>query len=124
MPEKKTYKNFKGGLKIIPEYSNCVPPTTEAHFTLLKESIKNEGCIRDPLVIDEEGVILDGHSRYKIAEMLDMAFNVFVKKVGSIEEGQLWIITSQLGRRRLSDEECLALEERCKKKIVELLPLP
>ena len=122
--EKKTYKNFKGGLKINPEYLELIPPMSNRDFDQLKENIESDGVIFNPLTVDEDGAILDGHSRYKIAEMLDMAFNVFVKKVGSIEEGQLWIITSQLGRRRLSDEECLALEERCKKKIVELLPLP
>lgn len=116
MPEKKTYKNFKGGLKTIPEYSNFVPPMSDHVFDQLKKNIESDGVIFNPLTVDENGVILDGHSRYKIAEMLDMAFKIHVRKIDNIAEGQLWIIKLQLGRRALSEEERLTLEERCKKK--------
>lgn len=106
----KKYNNFKGGLKTIPEYSEFIPPMSDKDFNQLKDNIKQDGIIR-PLVIDEGGTILDGHARYKIAEMLDIDFKTVVKKVNNIEEGRLWIIKNAMGRRTLTTSELKKVDD-------------
>lgn len=98
----KTYKNFQGGLKINKEYANLIPPLNEVTFNGLKSNIERDGRIIDPLIVDENKVILDGHNRYKIAEMLDMSISTTTKDIKDIDEGKLWIIQHQIRRRELT----------------------
>lgn len=51
-------------LKINEKFRTVAPPLSENEMLLLREDILANGC-RDPLIV-WNGVIVDGHHRYKI----------------------------------------------------------
>ena len=57
------------GLKINPEYEKVFDPLPEDEFEALVESIKQNGQYY-PIVVNSEGVILDGHQRTKACDKL------------------------------------------------------
>lgn len=46
-------------------FADLLPPLAAVEFEALKASIKRDG-VRDPIIVDEIGNILDGHNRYRI----------------------------------------------------------
>ena len=83
---------------------------------MLTDSILANGC-EMPLVV-WNGIIVDGHNRYRICRENGVPFAVEEKAFDSREAAEIWIIRNQLGRRNLSDfqrcELVLPLEERLK----------
>jgi len=82
-------------------------PLREDEFKLLEESVKKEG-IRDPLVVwekDGQLVLLDGFHRLKLAEKYNLDYKIKKLHFGSMEEAKRWVLTNQLGRRNLTDEQ-------------------
>jgi ParB-like chromosome segregation protein Spo0J len=51
-------------LMIHPEYERLVPPLSREEYSALRDSIKEEG-LHYPLIINSQGIILDGHNRFK-----------------------------------------------------------
>ena len=70
-------------------------------YTCLEQSILAEGC-RDP-IITWNGIIIDGHHRFKICKKHKIDFQTVQKEFASRDEVILWMIQNQLGRRNLSD---------------------
>ena len=64
-------------MNIIEELANVMPSLDEPELALLTKSLLSEGW-RDPLVV-WEGVIVDGHTRYRICRENDIPF-IFVEK--------------------------------------------
>ena len=87
-------------LTIDPEFHDLIPPLTDEERNMLEASILKEGC-ETPLTI-WNGVIVDGHNRYKICQVHDIPFSVSEKEFDSRDDAILWIITNQLGRRNLT----------------------
>jgi ParB-like chromosome segregation protein Spo0J len=56
-------------IKINQEYSSLVPQLSEEEYESLKQSIKENG-LWFPIVVNKDGVILDGHHRYKACQEL------------------------------------------------------
>ena len=54
-------------LQINPEFENMIPELTDDELSQLEENILAEGRIVNPIVV-WNGVIVDGHNRYKIAQ--------------------------------------------------------
>ena len=52
-------------LKIDPEFAEKIPPLTPEEFEQLEANILAEGTVLNPLIV-WNGVIVDGHNRYKI----------------------------------------------------------
>ena len=52
-------------IKIDPEYSQLVPELSEEEYTRLKESIASVG-LYEPIIINQDKVLLDGHHRFKV----------------------------------------------------------
>ena len=89
-------------LKINEDFMALIPHLTAEEFSALELSVKNEGC-RDPLVIMEDGIIIDGHHRYKICVANNIEFNTITKKdIVSEADAKLWMIKNQIGKRNLS----------------------
>ena len=90
-------------LKIDPEFAALCPDLMIEERGLLEASIETDG-VRDP-VIEWQGLIVDGHNRYSIAKMLRIdcpsRSKDFADRAAVVE----WIITNQLGRRNLTDEQ-------------------
>jgi len=85
------------------ELKSYIRPLKEEEFEKLKESILSEG-IRDPLVV-WQGILLDGHHRYKIAQEHNLEYKTVEIELQDKEAMKEWIIKNQLGRRNLTEQE-------------------
>lgn len=90
-------------LTIDNELKSYIRPLKDEEYEKLKESILIEG-IRDPLVV-WQGILLDGHHRYKIAQEHNLEFKIVEIELPDKDAVKEWIITNQLGRRNLTEQE-------------------
>lgn len=90
-------------LSIDPEFQSLIPPLAADEYAQLEANLLADGC-RDPLVI-WDGVIVDGHNRYRICQQHGIPFAVTEKTFASREDAIIWIVNNQLGRRNLTDYE-------------------
>ena len=86
-------------VRIDPEFEKLIPPQTAEELDLLTKSCVEYG-IRDAL-ITWNGILLDGHTRYRIAMEHDLEFRVEEMEFNSREDAKNWMIYNQLGRRNL-----------------------
>ncbi len=87
-------------IKIDNKFKSLIPPLEEEEYKTLKKSIINEGC-REPLTL-WNGIIIDGHNRYKICHNNKIKFKTINKKFKDENEVILWMIDNQLGRRNIN----------------------
>lgn len=108
-------------LRIDPEFKDIIPPLTDEEYKQLEENVKSEGC-RDALVV-WNGIIIDGHNRYKICQENDIKFKTTEKQFEERNMVREWIIRNQFGRRNLSHmqkcELALKLKPAIQKKAKE-----
>lgn len=90
-------------LKIKPEFESLIPPLSQEEFEQLESNILLEG-IRDPLVI-WQGVVIDGHNRYRIARKHDIEYRFIEKQFEDENEAKNWMIDNQLGRRNITKQQ-------------------
>lgn len=88
-------------LKIDKEFQNLIPPLSPEEFKQLKENIIADGC-REPLVV-WNGIIVDGHNRYKICSENNIFFKTEDKEFSDRSAVVEWMLRNQLGRRNLND---------------------
>ena len=97
-------KNLLGGflldIVIDDEFQVLIPQLSVDEFKILEENIRKDGC-RDPLVV-WNGILVDGHNRYKICTKHNLEFNVVEKYFESKNDVCIWIIQNQFGRRNLT----------------------
>ena len=95
---------------IDKEFESLIPPLTAEEFAQLEENCVKEG-IRDAL-ITWNGVLIDGHNRFKIAAKHGLLWNEKRMEFADRNEAIRWIILNQFGRRNLSayDRSVLALK--------------
>ena len=107
-------------IKIKPEYERLVPPLTPKEYTNLKQSIKENNGNAIPILVNKEGIILDGHHRYKICKELGIVPKIEIKEFADELEEKELIISINLNRRHLNpfqiSELGLELEEIEKQK--------
>ena len=84
------------------EYERLVPPLNKQDYERLYNSIKNNG-LREPIVINEHGAILDGHNRFKICEELYLPLKTRVETFGNSLLEKKYVIETNLERRHLND---------------------
>jgi hypothetical protein len=87
-------------LKIDPEFKNWIMPLQEDEYKRLEMSIIESGC-RDPLVV-WNGILIDGHNRYKMCKEHGIDFKVHEMQFKSREEVKEWMIQNQLSRRNVT----------------------
>lgn len=97
-------------ITIDKEFRTLIPPLTEEEFNQLEENCVENG-IQDSLKV-WDGVLIDGHNRYEIAQKHGLAFKTEEMEFSSRTDAKYWIIKNQLGRRNLSayDRSVLALK--------------
>jgi N6-adenosine-specific RNA methylase IME4 len=88
-------------MQILKELEVLIPPLTSEEFKQLERNILEEG-IRDPLVT-WNGILVDGHNRYRIAQEYDIDFVTIEKEFTDMNAVKEWMVTNQLGRRNLQD---------------------
>ena len=97
-----TRKDATQELKIDPEFQSLIPPLSDEERAQLEENILRDG-IRDPLVIwKEQGILIDGHNRYDIAQKHGLHFRTVEKEFPNRDAVLVWIVQNQSGRRNLS----------------------
>lgn len=93
---------------IIDErFKNQIPPLSLEEYTLLKESIKQDG-LRDSLTVwntTAGQVLIDGHNRFEICKELGIVPHTFEMFFDNREQAEDWIDKNQLGRRNLSPDD-------------------
>lgn len=86
-------------MQILHELEILIPPLTSEEFKQLERNILEEG-IRDPLVT-WNGILVDGHNRYRIAQEYDIDFVTVEKEFTDMNAVKEWMINNQFGRRNL-----------------------
>ena len=85
---------------IDEEFQLLLPALDEKTYTLLEESLIQNGCLY-PIVL-WNNIIIDGHNRYEICTKHDIPFNTVSKDFDSRDDVLIWIISTQVARRNLS----------------------
>jgi N6-adenosine-specific RNA methylase IME4 len=108
-------------MQISKELEVLIPPLTSEEFKQLERNILEEG-IRDPLVT-WNGILVDGHNRYRIAQEYDIDFVTVEKEFADMNAVKEWMINNQFGRRNLNNYQrsvlALQLEDVFKAKAKE-----
>jgi site-specific DNA-methyltransferase (adenine-specific) len=88
-------------MQILQELESLIPPLSNEEFKQLERNILEEG-IREPL-ITWNGILIDGHNRYRIAQEHDMNYETLEKEFENLNDVKVWMVNNQLGRRNLQD---------------------
>ena len=89
-------------LRIDPEFAGRIPPLTEDEFKQLEENILVDGVVINPIIV-WNGVIVDGHNRFRILESHpDIQYTIHEKSFDDRFSALAWICKNQLGRRNLT----------------------
>lgn len=94
-------------LQINSELKSLIPKLTNDEFNQLEKNILEEG-IRDPLCL-WNGVIIDGHNRYEIAQIYELEFQTIEMEFPHIDDVKLWMAFNQKGRRNLTKAALIEL---------------
>jgi N6-adenosine-specific RNA methylase IME4/ParB-like chromosome segregation protein Spo0J len=88
-------------MKILQELESLIPPLSNEEFKQLERNILEEG-IREPLII-WNGILIDGHNRYRIAQEHDINYETLEKEFDNLNDVKIYMVNNQLGRRNLQD---------------------
>ena len=89
-------------LTIDPEFASIIPPLREEEQKQLEENILADGVVINPLIV-WNGIIVDGHNRYRILQQHpELQFTTYEKAFSDRYEAIAWICKNQLGRRNLT----------------------
>ena len=92
-------------LRIDPEFEGKIPPLREAELQQLEENILADGVVINPLIV-WDGVIVDGHNRYRILQKHpEIQFATYEKQFPDRYAAIAWICKNQLGRRNLTPQQ-------------------
>jgi len=102
-------------LKIDPEFQTLIPPLTDDEYKRLETSLVSNGWEgwRGPILV-WNGVIVDGHNRYRICQEHGIAYTTKKMHFSDRDAAKLFIIDNQLKRRNLPPAAIgdLKLEEK------------
>ena len=87
--------------QIDPEFKNLIPPQSEDELIQLEQNILAARKCRDTIIL-WDGVIIDGHNRFEIAEKYGIkSYAIHEMDFADEDAAKVWIIDNQLGRRNL-----------------------
>jgi len=92
-------------LRIDPEFEGKIPPLTEEEFQQLESNILADGIVINPIIV-WDGVIIDGHNRYRIVgKHPHIKYTTCERTFSDRYEAIAWICKNQLGRRNLTPNQ-------------------
>jgi ParB-like chromosome segregation protein Spo0J len=100
-------------VKINPEYASLVSELSPQEYESLKQSIMKDG-LYVPIIVNQNGIILDGHHRYKACQELGIEPKTLVKVFEDKLEEQLFVIECNLIRRQLNNFQRIELALKSK----------
>src|SRR4051812_31397825 len=71
IPHNMTQNQNTVRIKINDEYAKLVPEIPQSDYQSLKASIKENGLFV-PIILNQYGIILDGHHRYRACQELEI----------------------------------------------------
>jgi ParB-like chromosome segregation protein Spo0J len=103
------------------EYERLIPRLTPSEYKRLKRSIKEEGGLLVPVVLNQNNVVLDGHHRVRACEELGLTASCRIKDfTGRPLDEMMYVINVNLQRRNLNEfqraEVGIRVEELRRKK--------
>ena len=100
-------------IHINPEYQKLVPEMPAPEFAAFKANIKERGQ-QYPITVNSQGVILDGHHRYRACQALGIKCEFVEKNFHNELLEKLFVIDANLKRRHLNSFQRaqLALKEK------------
>lgn len=92
-------------IKIDPEFEQQIPPLKPEEFEQLEKNILEDGVVLNPLIL-WNGILVDGHNRYRIAEKHPhIRYTTVEKEFPDRYSVIAWICKNQLGRRNLNRKQ-------------------
>lgn len=92
-------------LRIDHEFASRIPPLTDEEFKQLEDNILADGVVINPIIV-WNGVIVDGHNRFRILESHpDLPYTIHEKSFEDRFSALAWICKNQLGRRNLTPSQ-------------------
>ena len=88
-------------IKVKEEYLALVPRPTKEEYNTLKDSIKLNGQY-DPIVINRDGFILDGHTRFDICQSLGIEAKYRIQDFADKEQELQYVVESNVNKRQLN----------------------
>lgn len=104
-------------LKINPEYEALVPIMSKESYETLVSSIRANGQY-EPITVNKNGIILDGHQRFRACNKLKIKPMSVVKQFDDLLAEKLFVIDINLVRRQLTQAQRIQLSLR-KKSILQ-----
>jgi hypothetical protein len=105
--------------KVNQEYASLVPQLTAEEYKSLKQSIKENG-LYVPLIVNQDGIVLDGHHRYKACQELGIELKTIIKEFKEKLDEQLFVIDCNLKRRQLNNFQRTELALKSKSILTEI----
>ncbi|MFZ0512865.1 MAG: ParB N-terminal domain-containing protein, partial [Candidatus Nitrosopolaris sp.] len=96
-------------LTINDEYAGIMPALYDLEYGSLKSSIQEHGQ-PFPIVVNQDGVILDGHHRYKACHELGIKPSVLVRQFENQLQEKKFIIEVNRSRRHLNEFQRIELQ--------------
>lgn len=94
-------------------YVELLPPLSAEEYNALKTDIES-GCIREPILIDEDGNVLDGHHRLRISKETGKVVRREVIRGLSSAEKEAFVFRCNFTRRNLSPDQKREAREKMK----------
>lgn len=88
-------------LKINEEYLELVPRAKHSDYQSLKNSIREDGQ-QVAIICNQDGVILDGHTRFQVCQELKIKPKFMIKNFNDPEKEKEFVVTVNLARRHLT----------------------
>lgn len=92
-------------LSISREYLNLLPSLSETEFESLKQSIVSEHGQAVPIIVNQNGIVLDGHNRFRACKELGIPVQYLIRKFDDALEEKRFVIEVNLTRRHINDFE-------------------
>ena len=82
-------------ITVNPEYDKQVPRLSQQEYSSLKQDIVEHGQLY-PIIVNQDGVVLDGHHRFRICQELGIEVEYKVKEFEDKVEEQVFVTKSNL----------------------------
>jgi N6-adenosine-specific RNA methylase IME4 len=92
-------------ITIDQELEHLIPELTEEEYKGLENNIVQNGYDPSFPIIIWNGIIVDGHNRYRICQKHNKEPTYIEKEFGSKEDVINWIIANQLNRRNITKDQ-------------------
>ena len=95
-------------INVKQEYEALLPKLSDEEFKELKSSIKKNGLFY-PIIVNENNVILDGHTRFRICQQLGIEAKTERKIFEDKLDEKIFVIETNLKRRQLNKFQSIEL---------------